>query len=71
MLFAVEATRRWARDGITANALMPGAIYTNLQRHTSGRGSGKVPPELIRTPEHRSTWPPVSRRGHRSARGFT
>ncbi|MEU0795828.1 SDR family NAD(P)-dependent oxidoreductase [Amycolatopsis sp. NPDC005961] len=51
VLFAVEATRRWARDGITANALMPGAIYTNLQRHTGGRGSGQVPPELIKTPE--------------------
>ena len=33
VLFAVEATRRWAADGITANALMPGAIETNLQRH--------------------------------------
>ena len=33
VLFAVEATRRWAADGITANALMPGAIRTNLQRH--------------------------------------
>jgi NAD(P)-dependent dehydrogenase (short-subunit alcohol dehydrogenase family) len=51
VLFAVEATRRWAGDGITANALMPGAIYTNLQRHTGGRGSGKVPPELIKSVE--------------------
>jgi NAD(P)-dependent dehydrogenase (short-subunit alcohol dehydrogenase family) len=33
VLFAVEATRRWAADGITANALMPGAIRTNLQRY--------------------------------------
>ena len=33
VLFAVEANRRWAADGITANALMPGAIRTNLQRH--------------------------------------
>ncbi|MEP6944626.1 MAG: SDR family NAD(P)-dependent oxidoreductase, partial [Acidobacteriota bacterium] len=32
-LFAVEASRRWAIDGITANSLMPGAIVTNLQRH--------------------------------------
>lgn len=51
VLFAVEASRRWAGDGITANALMPGAIYTGLQRHTGGRGSGKVPPELIKTVE--------------------
>jgi NAD(P)-dependent dehydrogenase (short-subunit alcohol dehydrogenase family) len=35
VLFAVEATRRWAADGITANALNPGGIMTNLQRHQS------------------------------------
>ncbi|MFE1982083.1 SDR family NAD(P)-dependent oxidoreductase [Streptomyces mirabilis] len=51
VLFAVEATRRWAGDNITANALMPGAIYTNLQRHTGGRGSGRVPAHLIKTVE--------------------
>ncbi|WP_250918918.1 SDR family NAD(P)-dependent oxidoreductase [Streptomyces albipurpureus] len=33
ILFAVEATRRWAHHGITANALMPGGVWTNLQRH--------------------------------------
>ncbi|MCB5273501.1 D-beta-hydroxybutyrate dehydrogenase [Arthrobacter sp. SO5] len=33
VLFAVEATRRWAADGITANALMPGGVWTNLQRY--------------------------------------
>jgi NAD(P)-dependent dehydrogenase (short-subunit alcohol dehydrogenase family) len=33
VLFAVEATRRWAADGIFANALMPGGIATPLQRH--------------------------------------
>jgi NAD(P)-dependent dehydrogenase (short-subunit alcohol dehydrogenase family) len=36
VLFAVEATRRWADDGITANGLMPGGIATNLQRHVGG-----------------------------------
>ncbi|WP_330335991.1 SDR family NAD(P)-dependent oxidoreductase [Streptomyces sp. NBC_00557] len=51
VLFAVEATRRWADDNINANALMPGAIYTNLQRHTGGRGSGRVPAHLIKTVE--------------------
>ncbi|MFE5035689.1 SDR family NAD(P)-dependent oxidoreductase [Streptomyces sp. NPDC056683] len=51
VLFAVEATRRWAADGITANALMPGAIYTNLQRHTGGRGSGRVAADLIKSTE--------------------
>ena len=34
-LFAVEATKRWAPDGITANALMPGGIRTALQRPVS------------------------------------
>jgi NAD(P)-dependent dehydrogenase (short-subunit alcohol dehydrogenase family) len=34
VLFAVEAARRWAGDGITANALNPGRIAaTNLSRH--------------------------------------
>jgi NAD(P)-dependent dehydrogenase (short-subunit alcohol dehydrogenase family) len=34
VLFAVEATRRWAGDGVTANAVHPGAIAaTNLSRH--------------------------------------
>ena len=35
VLFAVEATRRWADDGITVNAVMPGGIRTNLQRYVS------------------------------------
>ena len=35
VLFAVEAARRWAGDGIAVNSLMPGTIRTNLQRHTS------------------------------------
>lgn len=41
-LFAVEATKRWAGQGIFANALNPGAIATNLQKHTGGL---KTPPE--------------------------
>jgi len=47
VLFAVEATRRWAADGITANSLMPGSIATNLQRHSGG---GTRNP-LAKTPE--------------------
>lgn len=35
-LIAVEITRRWAERGIFANALNPGAIATNLQKHTGG-----------------------------------
>ncbi len=33
VLFAVGAASRWSDDGIAVNALMPGAIRTNLQRH--------------------------------------
>ena len=47
ILFAVGATARWASDGITANALNPGAIATNLQRHVGGRLI--TPPELQKT----------------------
>ncbi|MEV5176551.1 SDR family NAD(P)-dependent oxidoreductase [Streptomyces flaveolus] len=36
VLLAVEADRRWSSEGIRANALHPGAIATNLQRHTGG-----------------------------------
>ncbi|MET8995766.1 SDR family NAD(P)-dependent oxidoreductase [Amycolatopsis sp. NPDC004169] len=32
-LFAVEATRRWAADGIYANAVNPGGVATGLQRN--------------------------------------
>ena len=35
VLFGVEATKRWASDGITVNALMPGGIRTNLQRYVT------------------------------------
>ena len=33
VLLAVGLSRRWADTGITANALAPGYIHTNLQRH--------------------------------------
>jgi hypothetical protein len=34
VLFAVDATHRWSRDGITASAVHPGTIAaTNLLRH--------------------------------------
>ncbi|WP_019011439.1 SDR family NAD(P)-dependent oxidoreductase [Deinococcus aquatilis] len=46
ILLAVEASRRWAQDGITANALNPGAIATNLQKHTGGL---KTPVERQKT----------------------
>ena len=49
VLFAVEATRRWAADGITANAVMPGVIFTNLQRHLEGETT--VDPAILKAPE--------------------
>lgn len=33
VLFTLEATRRWQDDGIAGSAVMPGGIWTNLQRH--------------------------------------
>ncbi|MET0937039.1 MAG: hypothetical protein ABWX83_13685, partial [Luteibacter sp.] len=45
-LLAVEASRRWAGEGIFTNALNPGAIATNLQKHTGGL---KTPPERRKT----------------------
>ncbi|HEY9884011.1 MAG TPA: SDR family NAD(P)-dependent oxidoreductase, partial [Thermosynechococcaceae cyanobacterium] len=48
ILFAVGVTKRWFRDGITANALMPDAIATNLQRYVWGI---QTPPERQKTPE--------------------
>jgi NAD(P)-dependent dehydrogenase (short-subunit alcohol dehydrogenase family) len=47
-LFAVGAAARWAGDGITANAVMPGAIPTSLQRHIGGV---RAAPEFQKTPE--------------------
>ena len=37
VLFAVGATIHWQSRGITANALNPGAIATNLQRYVGGK----------------------------------
>jgi NAD(P)-dependent dehydrogenase (short-subunit alcohol dehydrogenase family) len=48
-LFAVEVTRRWAKDGIFSNALNPGAILTNLQKHVGGKLV--TPPEKQKNPE--------------------
>jgi NAD(P)-dependent dehydrogenase (short-subunit alcohol dehydrogenase family) len=33
ILFTVAMAKKWAADGITANALHPGGIVTNIQRH--------------------------------------
>ncbi|SCL14078.1 NAD(P)-dependent dehydrogenase, short-chain alcohol dehydrogenase family [Micromonospora rhizosphaerae] len=47
VLLAVEATRRWAGEGILANAVHPGAVATKLQKYMGGLQS---PPELHKTP---------------------
>lgn len=49
VLFAVGLTARWEGDGITANALMPGAIHTRLQRYVGDKMV--TPPERQKTPE--------------------
>ena len=51
VLLAVEATRQWSGEGIYANALNPGAIATNLQKHIAGCGrrrSGRRPSGRVR-----------------------
>jgi NAD(P)-dependent dehydrogenase (short-subunit alcohol dehydrogenase family) len=49
VLFAVEATRRWADDGITSNALMPGAIFdTALGRHVDAGHAASAAKQLKR-----------------------
>lgn len=47
ILFAVEASSRWKEDGVTVNAVMPGAVASNLQQYTGG----------LRTPEERRKSP--------------
>ncbi|WP_439659299.1 SDR family NAD(P)-dependent oxidoreductase [Lentzea sp. HUAS TT2] len=58
ILFGVEAGARWASEGITMNALMPGSIATNLQRHLTPeelqeriRQSGAAATRRVKTPE--------------------
>lgn len=43
ILFAVEASRRWAPDGITVNALTPGRIRTNLMRFIGDEHNPSAP----------------------------
>jgi NAD(P)-dependent dehydrogenase (short-subunit alcohol dehydrogenase family) len=48
VLLSVGITARWQADGITSNALNPGAIATGLQKHTGGL---KTPMERRKTVE--------------------
>jgi NAD(P)-dependent dehydrogenase (short-subunit alcohol dehydrogenase family) len=76
VLFAVEATRRWGPDGITANAVHPGAILeSNLSRHmdpdlleqlrSSGRYRYKTLPQGAATSVLLATWPQLDGVGGR------
>jgi NAD(P)-dependent dehydrogenase (short-subunit alcohol dehydrogenase family) len=54
VLFAVEASRRWGADGITVNAVHPGAIHTGLARHMSAEALGQLSTDVqyvFKTPE--------------------
>ncbi|MDX3853387.1 SDR family NAD(P)-dependent oxidoreductase [Streptomyces sp. AK02-01A] len=74
-LFAVEAHRRWAGDGITVNAAHPGAILSNLTRHieqevldglvASGAYVFKTPQQGAATSVLLATWPPLEGVGGR------
>jgi NAD(P)-dependent dehydrogenase (short-subunit alcohol dehydrogenase family) len=73
-LFAVEANKRWAGDGITVNAAHPGAILTNLTRHMNqealerSMATGyvfKTPQQGAATSALLATWPPLEGVGGR------
>lgn len=61
VLLAVGISRRWAEDGISANACAPGFIHTNLARHLAAelmQASGVmdadgnlITPDYFKTPE--------------------
>ncbi|MEV8452444.1 hypothetical protein AB0467_22005 [Streptomyces sp. NPDC052095] len=52
VLFAVEATRRWSGEGITADAVMPGALRTGLHRRVEdAHASTSIPAHLLKTVE--------------------
>ena len=50
VLFAVGAAKRWAEFGIAVNAVTPGAIRTDIQKHVGGF-TAPIPEELIKTPQ--------------------
>ncbi|WCN78984.1 SDR family NAD(P)-dependent oxidoreductase [Micromonospora sp. LH3U1] len=71
-LFAVEANRRWADDGITVNAANPGAVATNLGRHLTEEDYAQLPDFDFKTPEQGAAtsvllaaWPQVEGVGGR------
>ncbi|HUQ57256.1 hypothetical protein [Lentzea sp.] len=67
VLFSVEATRRWMADGITANAVMPGAIHINLQRGPPRRDAAEARSRPVR-PRPGQRRPPCGRTPKPSSR---
>ena len=76
VLFAVEGNRRWARDGITVNAVNPGPVLaTGLTRHydpavldrmlASSAWKVKTPAQGAATSVFAATWPPLEGIGGR------
>ena len=67
VLLAVGISRRWAEDGIIANACAPGFIHTNLQRHldvATMQAAGamdaegnRITPDYYKTPEQGAATP--------------
>ncbi|MFI5062484.1 MAG: SDR family NAD(P)-dependent oxidoreductase [Streptosporangiales bacterium] len=49
ILFAVEAARRWAADGITVNALTPGRVRTGLMRYIGDETTANAPASFAAT----------------------
>lgn len=57
-LFAVGFTRRYASDGISSNAVMPGGIMTGLQKHMTDdekRALGWIDEHVTPNPRFKST----------------
>lgn len=56
ILFAVEASKRWAEDGILANAVMPGAIRTEGVQNLKLSAEEVATLESSRTPRNEMVW---------------
>jgi NAD(P)-dependent dehydrogenase (short-subunit alcohol dehydrogenase family) len=49
VLFAVDAVRRWAGEGIVVNALTPGRVRTNLMRFIGDETTANAPASFAAT----------------------
>jgi NAD(P)-dependent dehydrogenase (short-subunit alcohol dehydrogenase family) len=55
ILFAVALNRRWSLDGVTANALHPGAIKSGLQKHIKAQRTQEQQDQVLGNIPWRST----------------